>query len=231
MTGRARKLWRSGLGVRRSGSVVTRLAAATAFAALLAVVACTKRQLEGDSPAYPVLDQLSASAGASPTSFGGVLSSDVLTYVKKNINNAQACVPTIFEDQGRATMHIQLKDPGSVADPTYPSPANTITFNRYHVKYIRTDGRNVQGVDVPYEFDGGMSTSIVGGNISILQLVVVRAQAKQEAPLLALVGGGGRVSIATIAQITFYGTDAAGHAISISGNMDVIFSDWGDPDC
>jgi hypothetical protein len=76
-----------------------------------------------------------------------------------------------------------------------------------------------------------MSTSIVGGNISILQLVVVRAQAKQEAPLLALVGGGGRVSIATIAQITFYGTDAAGHAISISGNMDVIFSDWGDPDC
>jgi len=209
-----------------------RFGCAAASAAVLAAAGCTHAQVEsGSSPVYAVLDQLSAAAGAAPTSFGGSLESDVQTAVKKNINNTQVCVPTIFQDEGRATFHLQLKDPGSIGDPTVPSPANTITFTRYHVKFIRADGRNVQGVDVPYEFDGGMTVSVVGDNVSIAQLVVVRAQAKQEAPLQALVGGGGVVSIATIAQVTFYGTDAAGRAVSVTGNLDVIFSDWADPDC
>jgi hypothetical protein len=39
------------------------------------------------------------------------------------------------------------------------------------------------------------------------------------------------VSIATVAQVTFYGTDAAGRAVSVTGTIDVIFADWGDPDC
>jgi hypothetical protein len=216
----------------RQNHRLTRFGCAAASAVLLAAAGCTHAQVEsGPSPVYAVLDQLSAASGSAPTSFGGSLESDVLTAVKKNINNAQVCVPTIFQDEGRATFHLQLKDPGSIADPTVPSAANTITFTRYHVKFIRADGRNVQGVDVPYEFDGGMTTSVVGDNVSIAQLVVVRAQAKQEAPLKALVGGGGVVSIATIAQVTFYGTDTAGRAVSVTGNIDVIFSDWADPDC
>lgn len=210
---------------------VRRMAVAGVAAALIAFVgACTARQTEGQSSVYVVLDQLSASAGVKPNEFAGYLASDVLTYVKKNINNQQVCVATVFDDAGRATFHQQLKDPGSVAEPNLPTQANTVTFTRYHVNYVRADGRNVPGVDVPYGFDGAMSTSVVGGNVSIGQLIVVRLQAKQEAPLKALIGGGTRV-ISTIAEITFYGTDAAGRAISVTGYINVDFSDWGDPDC
>lgn len=198
---------------------------------LALAAACTSKQLEGESSAYPVLDQLSAASGVKATEFSGSLASDVLTFVKKNINNQQVCVPSVYQDPGRAIMHLQLKDPGSAEIPTVPSQANTITFTRYHVKYIRADGRNQPGVDVPYEFDGGLTTSLVGGNVSIAQLTVVRAQAKEEAPLKALIGSGGAVWIATIAEVTFYGTDQAGRPVSVKGNIDVTFSDWADPDC
>jgi hypothetical protein len=155
----------------------------------------------------------------------------VLTFVKKNINNQQVCVPTVFEDTGRVTVHMQMKDPGSAGSPTIPSQANTVTLTRFHVHYVRADGRNTPGVDVPYDFDGGMQESIVGGNAAIGQIVIVRLQAKEEAPLQALIGGGGARTISTIAQITFYGTDAAGRDVQATGNIEVDFSDWGDPDC
>jgi len=58
---------------------------------------------------------------------------------------------------------------------------------------------------------------------------LVRVQAKQEAPLQALSGGGGANAISTIAEITFYGTDQAGRAVSVTGRMGVNFADWGDP--
>ena len=193
--------------------------------------ACTAKQMEGQSPVYPVLDQLSASAGVKPNDFAGYLASDVLTYVKKNINNAQVCVPTVFQDAGRAFFHLQLKDPGSIENPIFPSPANTITFTHYRLDYERADRRNTPGVDVPYGFDGAMQIGVVGGNVSIGQLIIVRQQAKEEAPLKALIGGGGAISISTIAKVTFYGTDAAGRSISVTGYINVDFSDWGDPDC
>ena len=201
------------------------------FALLALSGACTSKQMEGQSPAYAVLDQLSASAGVKPNEFAGYLASDVLTYVKKNINNQQVCDPTVFQDSGRAFFHLQLKDPGSIENPIFPSPANTITFTRYHLKYRRADGRNVPGLDVPFEFDGGMQLSLVGGNVSIGQLTIVRLQAKQEPPLKALIGGGAAMVISAIAEVTFYGTDAAGREISVSGFINVDFADWGDPDC
>ena len=178
----------------------------------------------------PGADQVGV-IGREPEHLAGYLSSDVLTFVKKNVNNAQVCVPTVFQDAGRAVFHMQLKDPGSVENPIFPSPSNTITFTHYHLNYRRTDGRNTPALDVPYGFDGGMQLAIVGGNVSIGQLTLVRLEAKEEAPLKALIGGGGAIMISTIAEITFYGTDAAGRSISVTGYINVDFSDWGDPDC
>jgi hypothetical protein len=203
-----------------------------AVAVLLALVAgCAKGHLEGQSNAVPVLSQLVGAAGVRPTDFAGYLASDVLTYVRKNINNQQVCVPTLYEDSGRAVFHLALKDPGSVDFPTTPSPANTITFTRYRVDYVRADGRNVPGVDVPYGFDGAMQLAVVGPNVSIGQLILVRVQAKEEPPLKALVAGGGAGTIATLAEVTFYGTDQSGRTVSVKGHISVNFSDWADPDC
>jgi hypothetical protein len=216
------------LGTRHRGR---RGLAVLLVALVCAGSACAKRQLEGQSNSIAVVDGIFGANGAKPTEFSGTLASDVLTFMKKTINNQQVCVATIFEDSGRATMHLALKDPGSVEFPTFPSPANTITFTRYRLNYRRADGRSEPGVDVPYPIDGAMTISLVGGNVSIGQLTLVRAQAKQEAPLKALVGNGGRISIATIGELTFYGSDQTGRAVVAEGFINITFSDWADPDC
>jgi len=55
----------------------------------------------------------------------------------------------------------------------------------------------------------------------------VRVQAKQEAPLAALVNNPGQV-ISTIAEVTFFGHDQVGNAVTVSGRVNVDFSNWGD---
>jgi hypothetical protein len=46
---------------------------------------------------------------------------------------------------------------------------------------------------------------------------------------MALANGGGAIVISTIARVTFYGRDQAGREVSVTGQIGVNFSDWGDP--
>ena len=85
-------------------------------------------------------------------------------------------------------MHLELKDQGTTAPPTTPSANNQVTLTRYHVEYTRADGRNTQGVDVPFAFDGAIT-----GDDSRVRPVErcasssCAAHAKQESPLVQLV--------------------------------------------
>lgn len=182
---------------------------------LVASVSCSTTVREGRSPAYLVIDRLQAAPGAE-TDFDDTLESDVQTG------------GTIFEDGGEVSMHIALKDAGTPTTPTEPSANNVITVNRYHVTYVRSDGRNTQGVDVPYAFDGAV-TGTIGKSSVTLGFVLVRAQAKAEAPLRGLGGVGGAVIISTIAEVTFYGRDQVGNDVSVTGKISVNFADWADP--
>ncbi len=83
---------------------------------------------------------------------------------------------------------------------------------------------------MPYPFDGGVTASVGGTASTTMGFTLVRVQAKEEAPLMALIGGGGAHVISTIAEVTFYGTDQAGRAVSVTGRISVDFDDWGDPD-
>ena len=198
-----------------------------------ALTACTQAQTTGQSPAYLIIDSMAGAPGAEPDSFSGVLASDVVTNVKTQVEiggeTETVSVPTIFADSGRAVLRLALKDPGSVDSPTRPTSTNFITVNRYRVQYIRADGRNTPGVDVPYPFDGAV-TATVGDNGATAQFTIVRIQAKQEAPLLPLTLGGGANSISVIAEVTFFGADQAGREVSVTGTLGVDFSDWGDPE-
>ncbi len=194
-----------------------RLAGLAAVAALMAPsVSCTTQQMTGTSPAYLILDSLLAASGAQPDQVGGVLASDVLT------NGG------IFADNGQATLRLALKDPGSQTTPTQPTTMNYITITRYHVDFVRSDGRNTPGVDVPYSFDGAVTLTVddTGG---IASFNLVRVQAKAEAPLQALAVNGGAQVISTIAYVTFYGADQAGRAVSVTGAISVNFANWADP--
>jgi hypothetical protein len=208
----------------------SRLAVAVALAlAVAGSISCGNTNgSTGRSPSYLYIESLTAASGATPDSFGNVLQSDVVTNIKVTVGTQEMLQPTVFEDIGRAVLRMGLKDVGAPNFPTGPTFANSITVNRYHVEYRRSDGRNTPGVDVPYAFDGA-ATGTFDSPGAALTFSVVRAQAKLESPLKALRNGGGSILISTIAEITFYGKDQNGNDVTVTGSMSVTFADWGDP--
>lgn len=204
-----------------------RLAAGMALATiLLGSASCGDVSRQGRAPSFLLIESLTAASGGGE--FSPTLQSDVVRLINRTINGVDTPVPTIFEDMGQVTWRIVLKDQGPPGSTTSASVLNNITVNRYHVSYRRTDGRNVQGVDVPYAFDGAATTT-VSSSVSDLNFTIVRIQAKLEAPLRAMGGAGGRIVISTIADVTFYGRDQAGNEVSQTASMSINFSDWADP--
>jgi hypothetical protein len=188
----------------------------TTGALALAVSGCGDTVRQGRSPAYLIIDQIEAASGADDAAFSHELSSDVATN------------GTRFEDLGRVTLSLGLKNIGGPGETAAPTSNNFITVTRYHVAFRRSDGRNTPGVDVPYAFDGA-GTVTVTDSASTLGFVLVRGQSKFEPPLSNLVGLGGSVLISTIADVTFYGKDQTGNDVAVTGSISVNFADWGDP--
>ena len=204
------------------------VAGMAAPAILLGSVSCGNVARTGRSPSFLVIDKLEAAAGSAPGKVGVPLSSDVETFVTRQVNGVDVRVPTFYNDLGIVTMRTLLKDAGNPGAETNPSSINAITVSRYHVAFVRSDGRNVQGVDIPYAFDGA-STATITTAASTVAFELVRSNAKEEAPLRALVGGGGRIIIAAIANVTFYGRDLAGNDVQATASISVNFADFGDP--
>jgi hypothetical protein len=184
------------------------------MASALWVAGCGSETVRtGSGSGYLVLNELAAAKGGSGASgeYSTTLPSDVVTN------------GSVFEDLGRVSVSVAPKN------ITAPLTANNyVTLTRYHVDFVRSDGRNTQGVDVPYSFDGGMTLTVADAPVSA-SFVIVRAQSKLEPPLVNLRGGGGQIAISTIAQVTFYGRDQVGNDVSVSGSISVNFADWGDP--
>jgi len=185
-------------------------------AMVLLSASCSSAVRQGTGSSYLVITTLTGARGDAGE-FGTTLSSDVLTVV-----DAATGETTIFGDRGQAQFELQMKDPNGLG----PSPVNAITITQYHVEYIRSDGRNTPGVDVPYPFDGAITVTV--SSAATAGFTLVRNQAKQEAPLAALRNGGGARVISTIARVTFYGHDQAGRGVSVTGNIGVNFADWGE---
>src|SRR4029079_2176501 len=103
----------------------------------------------------------------------------------------------------RATLGLAFSAPGPAVSPLEPTQNQAITVNRYHVRFIRSDGRNTPGVDVPYGFDGAFTVTVTKESQATFELV--RHVAKSEAPLGSLANNF--TVISTVAEITFYGRD------------------------
>jgi hypothetical protein len=178
-----------------------RLRLAIAITAALVLPSCSESIRTGQGSSYLVMTTLSGTGGVP-------VSSDVISDKG-----------TIFADTGTAAFQLQMKDVLNA-----PTPNNAITLTQFHVEYVRADGHNVPGVDVPYPFDGGLTLTITGTGSTGFTLV--RIQAKEEAPLQALRFGGGAIAINTVARVTFYGHDQTGREVSVTGNIEVNFADW-----
>jgi hypothetical protein len=192
-----------------------------------ATASCGDVVRQGSSPVYLVIDSLQGIRGAvSPGTPASTLDSDVITNVTSPApcTNDNPC-PTTFGDSGLAALRAPLKDIGATASLS-PTTNNEVTISRVHVEFVRADGRNTPGVDVPYAFDSAVTGTIAAGSSLSLGFELVRQVAKQESPLVQL-----RTNpnvIATIARVTFYGTDRVGNAIQATGQLTVEFGNFGD---
>jgi len=207
---RRKAVWGGGVAGRATG-------VAAALTLTILSSACGDLTRQGTASSYLIVTSLQAASGAQPGNLGSTLNSDVVTVVDG--------VSTIFNDLGQVTLRLAMKDAGATS-PSEPTANNFITINRYHVRFIRADGRNVEGVDVPYSFDGAFTGTVTDSELTA-GFELVRHIAKTEAPLAALARNV--TIISTIAEITFYGRDQTGREVSVNGQMLVSFGNFGDP--
>ena len=106
--------------------------------------------------------------------------------------------------------------------------------------YFRTDGRDVEGVDVPFRVTGPLGnlrfhTAAPGGSGEVEQTInitLVRHQAKLEPPLANLRGGTltdtgasqlpNAAVLTLIAEVTIYGETVQGKGLKATGNVQVM---------
>ena len=186
----------------------------TVFAIAVAATGCSDFIRQDRSPVTLVIDRLEAASGASGEAgtFSGTLQSDVITE------------GSVFNDSGRVTMRLVMKD---ILEA--PTAVNAVTINRYRVTFRRSDGRNTPGVDVPQPFDSAITFTVAPNQVVTAGFELIRHLAKEEAPLRAL-SVNTAVTIATVADVTFYGRDQGGNELSASGSIGVIFGDFADPE-
>lgn len=147
---------------------------------------------------------------------------------------------TIFSDVSLAGSIVNDNGVASVTtltyDPTEDSDEHDITYymdvivDQIDVEFMRTDGRNVEGVDVPYRFTQPMTMLVpVDAKVDI-PFVLIRHVAKLEAPLLPLREVPSREFILQlVAKVTLHGKDLGGHRVApVSGYASVHCANFAD---
>ena len=196
-----------------------------AFAAIVGVTAagCGNVVRQGRSPVILVVDSLQASTGGSTSAtFSTTLLSDVIINVTSPAPCAPATpCPTVFDDPGRATFHLESKDI-TIA----PSTNNQVTLTRVRIAYRRADGRNTPGVDIPFGFDQAVTLTVPASGVASVSFEMVRHVSKEESPLVQLIANPNIIH--AIADVTFYGTDLVGNDVTAASSMSIEFGNFGD---
>jgi hypothetical protein len=183
----------------------------------LGLTACTTPGFVTSSQADVILEitsitgQSGGSGGGS--GIGSVLNSDVL--FKGGVINDNATINVRVIDKNRL-------------NPAIGGGVNDVTLVRYEVQYVRSDGLNQEGVDVPFAISGPLSLLVPAGGTGADSIVVVRHQAKLEPPLSNLVGLGGQAVISCVANITIFGQTTAGQVVQATGSLQINFADFAD---
>jgi hypothetical protein len=185
-------------------------------------ISCGDVVRQGRAPVYLIIDSLQ---GGSP------LAQNVSSDVIRNVTSPAPCAadnpcPTVFNDVGSAQLRVALKDIGTPGAATTPTPNNDVTITRIHIKYTRADGRSVQGVDVPFEWDAASTLTVPAGGSATIGFELVRLVAKEESPLVQLIGSPSFIN--TITEVTFYGRDQVGNEVTVMGKIQINFGNFGD---
>ena len=145
------------------------------------------------------------------------LQSDVVVF------NPDSGSSTVAADAAKVTFAAQVLDPEPFLGT---SSYNDILVTHYTVAYSRSDGKNQEGVDVPYSFDGSLSARVQIDAQSDVSFVIVRAVSKLEPPLINLATGRGEGELKTTARIDFYGHDTLGNKVKATGYLSIFFANY-----
>jgi hypothetical protein len=130
-------------------------------------------------------------------------------------------VSTPINDIGMAEINALPLDP--LLETTLATPYMDVLIDQIDVEFKRTDGRNVEGVDVPYRFTAPMSFLATINGSATIPFMLIRHVAKLEAPLFALreIWNQGKV-LQLVACVTFHGKDTGGHRVApVTGYISV----------
>ena len=181
------------------------------LAAVLAMAGC--------SPAYTTGDTSSVLLIVAGVNGGVPLRADVLTDGAVVSNSVDLAIA------------VRFKNPNITIVPSVPS---AVIVQRYEVKYRRSDGRGVEGQDVPFSISGNLTAAfdVKTSGTDPLSIEVVRAQAKLEPPLrnLRSVTGtslGGAFVVTMFADITLHGRTISGQTVTGTGSLQIDFADYG----
>jgi hypothetical protein len=179
------------------------LGAVVAVAAALAMAGCSADYVENNEG--PVLLLITAING------GAQLDSDV--------RNGEFST-FVCENEVDVELTVQNKNPNA---PT--APASTVQLESYEVRYSRSDGRGVEGVDVPFRITGSLAATVGVGDDVTVPIEVVRRQAKLEPPLDNI----SQTTILTVsAQVTLFGKTISEKRVSAVARFQIDFADFGD---
>ena len=121
--------------------------------------------------------------------------------------------------------------PGQPGSPTAPTAMNEVTFTRYRVVYIRADGRNTPGVDVPVSVRFGRRPSRRRRGTPVTAgFELVRHTAKEEAPLRARSANEPARSSPRSPTSPSTGRTTPATTSRAVGSIGITFGNFGDPD-
>ncbi|MFC2157394.1 hypothetical protein ACFLT9_06110 [Acidobacteriota bacterium] len=187
------------------------------FPCIFLLFSCNPMEKETDSNTMLIIESLTGKDSQGNTV--NFYESDV---VKVDLDSG---AETIHADAAAVTLRARMLDPNTL---TLPSEYNNIEIYRYTVKYFRSDGQNIEGTGIPYSFEGYLSARIDVDNTLELSVIIVRAIAKAETPLLELKDGRGDGVLTITARVDIYGRDLRDKIVQATGYLTIYFANYAD---
>jgi len=139
-------------------------------------------------------------------------------YLASDVADDDPAPPIIvFTNPVIAILEVKFKNP----EPLLPGTSykTSVMIDRYTVTYT-----SPRGDPVPAAFEGRLAVVCeVDASVS-LEILAVRAEAK-EVPPLSTIGGG---NLEAVAEIRFIGHDLEGNGVEATGYLTIYFANWAD---
>lgn len=137
---------------------------------------------------------------------------------------------SIVNDTGVAAVTTLTYNPTADSDEHDITYYMNVVVDQIDVEFMRTDGKNVEGVDVPYRFTQPMNMLVAVDKTVSIPFVLIRHAAKMDAPLINLRDvPSEEFVLQLVAKVTVHGKDLGGHRVApVIGYLTVWCADFAD---